>query len=110
MFDTTTDQRRATCEAIVTTIMGRDAAWKAWLAGELEVLPFERMTDDALLNLADQVCPERVPALRLLPTNRYEVRELHLCPTCMDAKHVQMDDGRYHRCPQCNALEPVEPS
>jgi hypothetical protein len=110
MHPTTSDMRRAACEAVVTTIMGRDAAWKAWLAGELEVLPFERMNDDALLDFAEQVCPEKVPDLRKLPTNRYEVRTLVLCPVCMDAKHVQQDDGRYHRCPRCNALEPVEPT
>lgn len=110
---TTSDMRVALCEAICLAVMNHgDHADKTKLGRDLDALPFERRTDDALVDMArewvDAGTVDRIVERK--SRNRYECTELFLCPTCRDARFVPDDDGRLDRCEQCNPRpEPEEP-
>lgn len=104
-YPTTSKLRVALCGAICRNVHGRTPEWKAWLAGSLDVVPFERMTDEALMKMAHQVLgAER--ASELIEANdatRYDIVERFLCPTCQDRRLVEDPESHgWARCPRCN--------
>lgn len=101
MHVTTSQLRRGLCAAICT---------KRRLAQELDVLPFERRGDRALVAMAEAFKVPGLPKLMKLSPERYEVPELVLCPTCNDHRLIEVEPGEWTRCPECNPLpEPAEP-
>lgn len=111
--ETTSDLRRWLCGHVCTTVMQSTPEWKRWLGQQLSAMPFERMSDATLIDLARKVLPEAdvERALWTLPAERYEVEQLVLCPQCMDQRVVEVEPGRWARCERCNPLpEPVEGS
>lgn len=111
---TTSPLRTALCEHICKTVMLHgDAIDKAQLARDLDVAPFERMTDQALVDMARRyVAAETVDAIvEQCSPIRYECTELFVCHVCRDQRFVLDEDDRYDRCLRCNPRpEPVEPA
>ena len=106
---TTSRMRTALCRAICTTVMVHgDGTDKADLARRLDALPFERMGDQALVDMARHFVPaERVDAIvEKAPRDRYECTELYVCHQCRDFGWIGTPDEhgvlRMHRCQQCN--------
>lgn len=103
---TTSALRVALCARIVNTCRdAEDAAWRAWLDERLSALPFERMGDQALINMAHEVLAPDVVSdcLDRFDATRYPIMERgSLCRVCGDVGHVPRDDGRWERCTNCN--------
>jgi ribosomal protein L37AE/L43A len=97
--------RIALCGAICRNIHDRTPDWKAWLAGALDVTPFERMSDESLIVMAHQVLGAEVASAIVAErdaTHR-EIVERFLCPTCQDRRLVEEPDTHlWDRCPRCN--------
>lgn len=100
----TSDLRRALCALICNRVLNGTGEQKRWLAGTLDVLPFESIGDRALVamarDVADTATVDQILAER--SSTRYTVGGTYLCPTCQDAGVLAVDDGRYGRCANCN--------
>ena len=110
-YPTTSQMRVALCGAIVNTIRDASSEWKAWLAERLALVPFESMSDVALIAMAHEVLPaDRVAGIvDGCNATRYEIVERGaLCRVCHDIHHVPDGDGRWARCLNCNP--PPEPT
>jgi len=111
-YRTTSKMRVALCSHIVNHVRDSTPEWKAWLAERLDALPFESMSDAALIAMAREVLPcDTVTAIvEHFPAERYEIRERGaLCRVCNDTHIVGDDLNGYSRCPNCNpAPEPTE--
>lgn len=109
--DTTSDMRRALLSAVCAAVYRGTPEQKQWLGEALEACPFERMSDDALVDLAYHVVD---PALvtkvaEEKSADRYEVSHRYHCHWCRDERVICDDEGRWGRCANCNpAPEPVE--
>lgn len=109
---TTSEMRVAVCAAICSTVIHADAPTKQRLASDLDALPFERMSDRALIEVGyrymDRGYVDTLVASR--SAVRYEITRLVLCPVCLDERFIEVEPGRYGRCDRCNiAPEPAEP-
>lgn len=102
--------RRALCAAIVTTCFAAAPEVKRALAGDLDSMPFERMGDQALMDMAARYVLldrfEEIVATR--SAVRYEVQQLVMCPACQDQHHIEGADERWYPCPRCNRIETAE--
>lgn len=110
-LQTTSDMRVALCALIVRTAYAGDTAAQRSLGDHLDALPFERMADQALIDLAWSRC-DKARVGRIVETKsaaRYAVETLVLCRECQDLHHIEGTDGRWHRCPNCNPVDHPEP-
>lgn len=103
--ETTSDMRQALCAAVCAAAQhgGRDT--KVRLAAAL-VVPFEAMTDDALVEMAFQFVDEDA-VQRIVDErshDRVALRGAYHCPACQDAGHVLGGDGRWYKCSRCNIV------
>jgi hypothetical protein len=85
---------------------------KQMLADQLAACPFERMTDDYMIELALLIADgdEVARIVQTVSPARYEMQPVyHLCPDCAD-EHVLFDAelGRWVRCERCNPRRVVE--
>lgn len=110
-LQTTSDMRRSLCALIVRDAYAGDAAVKRSLGEHLAVMPFERMGDQALIDMAWERCDhDRVTSIvETRSPVRYAIEVLVLCAECQDQHHVEGTDGRWHRCANCNPVEHPEP-
>jgi hypothetical protein len=102
---TTSPLRTGLCALIVGTAYRGTAEAKRALADHLDVLPFERMGDRALIGMAEASCdPAAVAEVLTRSADRYVVEVLALCRVCSDQHWYDTGDG-WARCPNCNVTE-----
>lgn len=104
--------RRALAGLICKTVWRGDSAAKSALAAELRAMPFEAMTDAALVTMAERLCRECdvMRVLHMASEERYELEYNWLCPDCRDERVLfDGETGRWARCQRCNAVPVKEP-
>lgn len=106
--ETTSDLRQSLCAVICAAVEHDCTERKQWLADALAVLPFESMTDDALVEMAYATVAEPVVTslVGAKSSYHYALRGRYSCGECLDARVVLGDDYRWHRCPRCNTPHP----
>ena len=103
MHSTTSELRRGLCQAICSAAYVGTPKEKRDLAEQLDALPFESMSDTALLAMARTwVDPQRIAWLQKHKSAEHEaILELVLCRECHDQHVVEIDPGRWATCRTC---------
>ena len=104
--------RLALCAASVNTILRAEPKRKKWLADLLDVTPFERMTDEMLVETAYNADVDNGAIARIVSEVsdvRHTISARFRCGVCCDSSLVPADSGGWKQCPRCTVAPLVEP-